>query len=498
MGSSPTAPAPSAKTKPGGTTPAESPATIRYLRVLAENLECLAIAIVMALILKFFLIEAYKIPSGSMQPTIMGDQDTRIFDRVLVNKLLYFLREPERWEVAVFKMPLVQRQNYIKRVVGKPGEKITIRNGDVFVQPLGQDQDAEFIARKPDQVWKSVRKEIIPDFRDGRTLVQLMKDESDDGSVTIAEEEIRLQPRGSSEAVVAVRQPIRDVYYHGYDPKWVPTSKGPPVPDRYHVSDVEIDVTVEPEASQGSLDLHIREAGLIHRARLDFAAQTYTLEVLADEQGRSTPFDVEAIRQQTSATGALEVAAGEDIDVVFRNVDDELVFLVDGKELERRPYTTTGLNPDRKTKVEMRAQGGSVLLSDLQVYRDIHYTGPQGARNAQFEVAEGEYFALGDNTQNSADCRSWEIRKYVLHDGTELHGNHLVGSHNDANPRYDGRDVLFQNYFGEFYRFPRGQVREELNEPYHKIPEEFLLGKAMAVFWPLPPFSPSWRLKWVR
>src|SRR5262245_53729182 len=64
-------------------------------RVLVENIESLGIAIVMALVLKYFLIEAYKIPTGSMQPTIMGSP--QVSDRVLVNKYIYLLSEPQRF-----------------------------------------------------------------------------------------------------------------------------------------------------------------------------------------------------------------------------------------------------------------------------------------------------------------------------------------------------------------------------------------------------------------
>ena len=103
------------------------------VRSLMENIEALAIAIVMALVLKYFLIEAYKIPTGSMQPGIMGDQVPGIFDRVLVNKLVYLLREPERYEVVVFKNPLWQRQNYIKRLIGLPGDHIVVQDDHLFV-----------------------------------------------------------------------------------------------------------------------------------------------------------------------------------------------------------------------------------------------------------------------------------------------------------------------------------------------------------------------------
>ena len=82
------------------------------------------VAIVMAVFLKYFVVEAYKIPTGSMQPTLMGNEETQIFDRILVDKLSYHFRDPERWEVAVFKYPLDRSKNFIKRMVGVGPEQL--------------------------------------------------------------------------------------------------------------------------------------------------------------------------------------------------------------------------------------------------------------------------------------------------------------------------------------------------------------------------------------
>ena len=80
-----------------------------------DNIEAMTVAIIMAVVLKYFIVEAYKIPTGSMQPTLMGqpfDQnrdgrvDGGVFDRILVDKLSYHFRDPERWEIAVFRYPL--------------------------------------------------------------------------------------------------------------------------------------------------------------------------------------------------------------------------------------------------------------------------------------------------------------------------------------------------------------------------------------------------------
>ena len=97
-------------------------------------------AVVMALLLKFFIVEAYKIPTGSMQPTLIGDERSGIKDRILVDKLSYVLREPRRWEVAVFRYPLDRSKNFVKRIVGLPGDRIRIQEGAVFVNgvPLAE------------------------------------------------------------------------------------------------------------------------------------------------------------------------------------------------------------------------------------------------------------------------------------------------------------------------------------------------------------------------
>ena len=87
-----------------------------------DNIEAIAISIVTIVLFKYFVLEAYKIPTGSMQPTLMGNEETGIHDRVIVDKLSYHFRDPERFEIAVFKYPLDSAKNFIKRIIGMPGE----------------------------------------------------------------------------------------------------------------------------------------------------------------------------------------------------------------------------------------------------------------------------------------------------------------------------------------------------------------------------------------
>lgn len=109
-----------------------------------EWIEPFLIAAVVALFIRQFVVEAFKIPSGSMIPTLT------IGDHLLVNKFIYGPRipftdtrffagkEPKRGDIIVFKYPENEDKNFIKRVVGVPGDKIQIKNGVLMIndQPV--------------------------------------------------------------------------------------------------------------------------------------------------------------------------------------------------------------------------------------------------------------------------------------------------------------------------------------------------------------------------
>ena len=128
-----------------------------------DNIEALTVAIVMAGVLKYFIVEAYKIPTGSMQPTLMGQRlvdGNGVFDRILVDKLSYQLRDPRRFEVVIFKYPLDRSKNFVKRVVGMPEEWLDIRWGDVWVRPEGEAEWS--VLRRSRSVQRSTWKKVEP------------------------------------------------------------------------------------------------------------------------------------------------------------------------------------------------------------------------------------------------------------------------------------------------------------------------------------------------
>ena len=88
-------------------------------------------ALIIALLIKTFLFQAFFIPSASMDPTL------KVHDRVLVNKLSYHLHSVHRGDIVVFKAPAEERtaeiKDLVKRVIGLPGDTLEARSGRIFV-----------------------------------------------------------------------------------------------------------------------------------------------------------------------------------------------------------------------------------------------------------------------------------------------------------------------------------------------------------------------------
>jgi signal peptidase I len=154
------------------------------------------VAFVLALLIKTFLVQAFFIPSASMVPTL------EIGDRVLVNKLVYDFGEPQRGDIIVFEDPnaqavdrgffesiwdwlteglgfaTAQQQDFIKRVVGVPGDELEIKEGAVFIN--GERIEEPYLARpgtdtygpvtiEPDRVF--VMGDNRPNSSDSRSLL---------------------------------------------------------------------------------------------------------------------------------------------------------------------------------------------------------------------------------------------------------------------------------------------------------------------------------------
>jgi signal peptidase I len=136
--------------------------TQRTKTLVREYVEAFAVAAVLALVIRTFILQAYKIPSGSMEPTLL------IGDHILVNKLAYGLRMPDtifglrlngiglgsyvlrfgtihRGDVVVFVFPKDRSKDFIKRVVALSGDQVEVRGTQVLINgQVAPDPHAQY------------------------------------------------------------------------------------------------------------------------------------------------------------------------------------------------------------------------------------------------------------------------------------------------------------------------------------------------------------------
>jgi len=108
-------------------------------KFVKEYLEPIVFAVLIALFIRAFIVQAFKIPSSSMEPTLL------VGDHLLVNKFIYGIRipytdikflqynKPKRGDIVVFIFPKDRRKDFIKRVIGTEGEKVEIIHNKIYI-----------------------------------------------------------------------------------------------------------------------------------------------------------------------------------------------------------------------------------------------------------------------------------------------------------------------------------------------------------------------------
>jgi signal peptidase I len=106
---------------------AVSPKSDQQLRVLHSWVRDLCISVLISLFIILFVYQPVKVEGGSMEPGL-EDQE-----RIFINKLAYRLENIERGDVIVFRYPRDTRKNFIKRVIGLPGDRVRVTDGHVYL-----------------------------------------------------------------------------------------------------------------------------------------------------------------------------------------------------------------------------------------------------------------------------------------------------------------------------------------------------------------------------
>jgi signal peptidase I len=146
------------------------PGLPRNVRVVLDWVLTIAGAVVIVFALKMWVVNPYRIPSSSMEPTLHCARpapgcESRFSDRVLANRFIYHFRDPKRGEIIVFNTPPLARircgagGTFVKRLIGLPGETVSERDGIVYID--GKELKEPYVApsrrdHNPPQSWTRI------------------------------------------------------------------------------------------------------------------------------------------------------------------------------------------------------------------------------------------------------------------------------------------------------------------------------------------------------
>jgi len=545
---------------------------------IKDTFESIIVALILAFVFRAFIVEAFVIPTGSMAPTLYGahgtilcqdcgtefayglrdlddprqiqvvrstaraicpncnhpNSDLRVSDdqmnpergdRILVLKWPLDiggpLFRPARWDVTVFKDPSDGLTNFIKRLVGLPGEVLMIVQGDVYTVPTA---DLSTEARETLDRLRHEKYELRTHQRTGRL--------SSVPTEVLSELDEKL--RVARKTPAAQSSLWFDVYNHDHPPRrwdanqpywhspvgaksgWDASMRRLRFTDRavdddyvelvngnfdaisaYNifdrsappVSDHRVSFVLVPESSTGAVGIRLSKYGrhLVASVRMDGAVSI----VETPEPGRVVP----PVRMSAQVP---PFSPGKGVEIAFENVDYRLGLHVDGCEVlasSPQPGSSSYYGPNVRALRAMQleyppsapritGEGGQFELLHVLVQRDVHYFSDSrfnswaglpwapregwGSPASPILLRDGEYFMLGDNTAASKDSRLWDQI-----------GPHLVS---------------------------RGEAVQ-----LGTVPQDQLIGKAFFVYWPsghridwLPLFSrfglipDVGRMRWIR
>ncbi len=391
------------------------------------NLEAFGTAILGAVLLKWFCIEAYAIPTSSMQPTLMGSNEAGVYDRLLVDKFSHVVRDPQRWDVTVFGYPLQKNQSYVKRILGMPGETLYVGGGNVYRMVDKGGESVYETLRKPAHVQAGLWKEVYPLRQQIRDL-----DKAISNFFHALPRNAWKEGDAPGEFTVDL-QASRPSYYQL---QFQTDDDGGFINRVFDGYPVEIARAIREKAGQDTFDIvpdariaaTFTPADVVSELRLEVGVRRPQHDpvnfglLVKEGSGKLVVTAGDDTILEESAGFVCELPAGVGTELAFAHVDDELIAWRDGDEVMRLDVTTfacrTGceLSGARSTNnhevtPQIRLKGkGVVDISGLQLARDLHYTNRGGGLDIFTQpvtIPAGHYFMMGDNTLQSIDSRGW-------------------------------------------------------------------------------------------
>lgn len=504
---------------------------------IKETIESIVIAFILAFVFRAYVVEAFVIPTGSMAPTLLGrhlpltcqecghafDTDIpdglrdatgsvaardlmgicpmcrngvpirrgtslRSGDRILVMKYVYAFSEPRRWDVVVFKAPHEPKTNFIKRLVGLPGEEVGMFDGDVFVRPEGGSWQ---IARKTDRlevqraIWQPVyHSDRLP--LDGGTQGPGRTRQRRWQSPWVPrlgaeswEIEGRRSYRFDASGSGAIQFDFRagsldsDLAYNG------PVMQYPYNQQDYHravdepIRDIRLAAAFE--ADELGLVATLATTAWLGRSENAEAAPSAGVERLAaqiDADGQLWVLGGVPARPLGSPVEVGAFVPGRARSVELWYVDQEVSVWVDQRQVFvhridapmeqvlRRPA------PPEVPQVEIAVSGAPVTLHRVELDRDLYYDSKRtlsgdhgrggffrtsaGLIRESLKIQQDEFYCVGDNGPASLDGRFWGLFNNPSNDPWVAH-----------------------RYFGD-------ENRDGL------VPRRLMIGRAFFVYYPAP------------
>ncbi len=567
-----------------------------------ETIESIIIAILLAFMFKTYEAEAFVIPTGSMAPSLQGEHmdldceqcgyrylagasqqkvaglmdetrcpicnyrtvmngkeggsyqlgkdlpnqrkenDPEHFsnsgDRILVNKFIYDFHEPERFDVIVFKYPNNAKQNYIKRLIGLPGDNILIENGDIYL--MKEDGNGEWtreIARKPSRKVKQVLIDVDDTDFIGPKLKAVKWPSRwaqwDGGTAwtrNSTEDTFLIEPSNSDEWLryrhfvptqwpeilrgelpAEFKKPIRELpagrlisdsmsYNNGkYRRGNRPTGFG-----QHWVGDLGVEIHGTINSSTGELLIDLVEGGAHFACRIDVATGTATLGC-ADPRIEFLNQDGTVVNNPVAETS---LGSGSN-EILMVNADDQIHLWVNGSlaSFDGATYRRNGMpvpkySPEDPGDAEPVAVGGgsslSMTVTRLKVVRDVYYSSVSLEQDgSRFNDNETR---MNPNSINEImnSPEKWESQNSM---------NYFTAKRNQTEP-------MFSLEFGETREkdqfFPMGDNSTQSLDarvwpgPNHFVERDLLIGRAIYVYWPHTlnepvPFFPNFaKMKFIR
>ncbi len=551
--------------KPTHSIAIQVPSCSHVSSVQRETVESIVIAVILAFLFRAFVAEAFIIPTGSMAPTLMGkhkdvvcpkcefpfragasseddeqsprsviaamcpqcrhtlqldlfanlDHDSFSGDRILVSKFSYDMSPPKRWDVIVFKFPNNAKQNYIKRLIGLPNERLQIFHGDIYVQ----DGKGEFaIQRKPAHKIKAMM-QLVHDsqfaseqlheagfpvrWQPSSTVDQelwsgdkLGKQFETDGksSETTWMRYNHIVPKTSDWEALDKKQPLRNLDRKGklitdfyaynatanmYSGDVTPRRYNPEAKSgrvdldsqgRFWVGDLVVETEVAVKSEDGKILLDLVEAGRHHTCTLDVKTGEATLQIA---QGKSTFND-----GKKSLKGKTKLKGPGTYQLRFSNLDNELMLWVNDKVVEFDGSTIYEA-PDKErpawsqddagdlTPVGIGSQGAKFKVNHAKVYRDVYYVATDKNRSSEYtdNLTQTAVHAVFEDPESWATHRIFDSRTKV---SFEMEEDQFFPLGDNSPESYDARSWTGVQF----------------------VDKELMIGKALLIYWPHPLYHP--------